>query len=86
MNIRVDVDLTPVELRKLLGMPDVEAFNQELMDKMLEKLRLGVEGYDPLELFNNYAKTANVGMDIFKAWMNMVSNSVPNTEKSGKSD
>ena len=50
MKIRVDVDISPKELREFLGLPDVEPLQQELLDKVAEQMRAGQEGYDPVAL------------------------------------
>ena len=69
MNIRIDIDVTPEEMRKLVGLPDVEAFNRELMDSVLERMKAGVEGYDPLTLFQPYLNQTMAGMDAFRKMM-----------------
>ena len=51
MNIKVDVDITPEELRRLMGLPDMQEFNRAIMDEMLNRMRMGVEGYDPSAFF-----------------------------------
>lgn len=50
MKIRVDVDISPKELREFLGLPDVEPLQQELLERVRENLRSGQEGYDPAAL------------------------------------
>ena len=66
MKMRIDVDITPEEMRRLMGLPDVETFNRELMDQIREKMMAGVEGYDPLSLFKPYFSSTIVGMDVFR--------------------
>lgn len=66
MNIKIDVDLTPEEMRRLVGLPDVQEFNKQVMDKMLEKLMLGAEGYDPMSLFQSSIMNNS---DFTKRWM-----------------
>jgi len=65
MNIRVDLDVTPEEMRKLMGLPDVEAFQRQLLDDIRERMVQGVEGYDPMALFEPYMKNSLASMD----WM-----------------
>lgn len=65
MNIKIDVDVTPEEMRKLMGLPNVEGFQQQLLDDIRERMQRGVEGYDPLVLFEPYLKSSLAGMD----WM-----------------
>lgn len=66
MNIKIDVDMTPEEMRRLVGLPDVQEFNKQVMDKMLEKLTIGAEGYDPMSLFQSSIMNNS---DFTKRWM-----------------
>ena len=34
MKVNVDIDMSPEELRKLLGLPDVEPLQREMMEKL----------------------------------------------------
>jgi len=54
MNFKIDIEVTPAELRKLLGMPDVEAFQREVMGDLRKRMLEGVDGYDPMKLFQPY--------------------------------
>jgi len=66
MKITVDLDITPEELRKLFGLPDVEAFQRELMDDIRERMASGAEGYDPLKLFQPYLSGTLASWDLFQ--------------------
>jgi len=50
MKISIDVDLTPEELRRFLGLPDVQPLQDELMGKLRERVQSGGEGLDPAAL------------------------------------
>ena len=63
MNFKIDIEMTPEELRKVLGLPDVETFQQDMMDKIQERMEQGVEGYDPLTLFQPYMASSLGSMD-----------------------
>jgi hypothetical protein len=65
MNVKIDIDVTPEEMRRLMGLPDVEGFQQQVLDDIRERIRQGVDGYDPLVLFEPYLKGSIAGMD----WM-----------------
>lgn len=68
MNITVNVDMTPEELRRVMGLPDVQEFNREVMTQMLQKMQAGVEGFDPLTFF----KPGVAGnADMFKQWVDL---------------
>lgn len=54
MKINVEFDLTPDEFRRALGLPDVEAFQQSLLDNIQRQMESGVDGYDPMSLMKPY--------------------------------
>lgn len=54
MNVKIDIDITPEELRKLFGLPDVEGFQRQIMDDIRQRMIEGADGYDPLKLFQPY--------------------------------
>lgn len=70
MNIRFDVDITPEEVRRLMGLPDVQAFNEKVMSDMMEKLKAGADGYDPMSIFQSSVMN---NTDMMKQWMGMLS-------------
>jgi len=69
MNIKIDVDMTPEEMRRLVGLPDVQPFHDELMNKLREQLNAGAEGYDPLTLFKPYMNSAVNSVEMFQRFM-----------------
>ncbi|MBN3560580.1 MULTISPECIES: DUF6489 family protein [Aliamphritea] len=82
MNFKIDVEMTPEELRKVLGLPDVAAFQQEMMDKIQENMAAGAEGYDPLTLFQPYMTNSLGSMDALqKMMLNMMTSYTNNTNK-----
>ncbi|MEA2119448.1 hypothetical protein [Halovibrio sp. HP20-50] len=54
MKINVEFDLTPDEFRQSLGLPDVEAFQKNLLENIQRQMESGVEGYDPMSLMRPY--------------------------------
>ncbi|QGU33030.1 DUF6489 family protein [Thermochromatium tepidum] len=66
MKITVDVEITPEEMRKLFGLPDVEAFQRQLMEDIRERMQAGAEGYDPLKLFQPYLSGTLASWDYFQ--------------------
>lgn len=66
MKINIDLDISPEELRKLFGLPDVEAFQRQLMDDIRERMAAGAEGYDPLKLFQPYLTGTMASWDLFQ--------------------
>ncbi|RBI65338.1 hypothetical protein DQ400_18450 [Vreelandella sulfidaeris] len=54
MKINVEFDLTPDEFRQSLGLPNVEAFQKNLLDNIQRQMESGVEGYDPMSLMRPF--------------------------------
>lgn len=71
MKINVTFDMTPDEFRRVMGLPDVQQFQQELFNQMLEKMQSGEEGYDPLSLYQPMMKE---GMNAMGQFQNMMFN------------
>lgn len=57
MKINVEFDLTPDEFRRSLGLPDVEAFQQHLLDNIRQQMESGADGYDPLSLMKPFMQS-----------------------------
>jgi hypothetical protein len=66
MKITMDVEITPEEVRKLFGLPDVEGFQRQLMDDIRERMTAGAEGYDPIKLFQPYVSGTMASWDVFQ--------------------
>lgn len=77
MRITMDVDITPEEVRKLFGLPDVEGFQRQMMDDLRERMAAGAEGYDPLKLFQPYLTGGMAGWDLFQRLLSGASGRPP---------
>lgn len=66
MKFHIDVEVSPTELRKLMGLPDLEGFQQRMLDDIQARIEQGAEGYDPMELMQPYLKTSLAGMDMMQ--------------------
>ncbi|MBV0931929.1 DUF6489 family protein [Marinobacterium weihaiense] len=66
MNFRIDIEMTPEELRRALGLPDVSGLQQDMIDKVREQMESGAEGYDPLTLLKPYLNSGIGSMDAFQ--------------------
>jgi len=47
VNIKIDIDITPEEARRFLGLPDVSGLQEDMMRYVREKVGQGAEGFDP---------------------------------------
>lgn len=54
MRIKIDVDVTPQELRTFFGLPEVEPLQREMLEKIREKVQAGAEGLDPVSLMRPF--------------------------------
>lgn len=69
MKISVDIDITPAEMRDLMGLPDVSPLHQEMIDRIRQSMMAGEEGYDPLSLFRPYMTSSIAGLEGFQRLM-----------------
>ncbi|WP_432694904.1 DUF6489 family protein [Marinobacterium sp. YM272] len=69
MKFTINVDMTPEELRRALGLPDVSALQDEMVSRIKEQMDAGAEGYDPLTLFKPYM---NSGLGSMEALQKML--------------
>ena len=51
MKVNIQIEMCPEEVRKVMGLPDVEPMQKELMAKMQEKMNTYVDEMSDPELF-----------------------------------
>lgn len=76
MNLKIDLEVSPAELRKLLGLPDVEAFQRDIMNDLRKRMLDGVEGYDPVKLFQPYLTGTLASWDMLQKIVSAAGKSV----------
>ena len=54
MKINIEVDITPEEFRALMGWPDIQGLQNDVIAQFRENLAEKVQGYDPLTLMAPY--------------------------------
>lgn len=52
MKFRIDLDITPEELRRVMGLPDVQELHQEMLDKLRQNIE--IDGFDPAAMMKLY--------------------------------
>lgn len=60
MKIHVEFDLTPEEFRQSLGLPDVESFQRDLLERIQKQMESGAEGYDPMSLMQPFLQQSGM--------------------------
>lgn len=63
MKISVEFDISAKEVRQVIGLPDVEQLQQEVVDAIRERMVAGVEGFDPLSLLASLMPANLPGLD-----------------------
>lgn len=83
MKINITIDITPEELREALGLPDFNAFNQDFINKMSEKIKSG--NLDTEAFFQTMNPATNpIGKIFMKAAMQNMEMMKQNTPKNKK--
>ena len=59
MKVTVELDATPQEMRTMLGLPDVEPMQQEIIEKTRENILSAIESNDPANLMRMFMPTAD---------------------------
>ncbi|MGH7803869.1 MAG: DUF6489 family protein [Candidatus Binatia bacterium] len=58
MKVKLQFDISAKEVRQVIGLPDVEQLQKEVVDAIREKMVAGVEGFDPLSLMRSFISVA----------------------------
>lgn len=73
MKINVEFDMTPAEFRQAMGLPDVDAFQREMMSRIQQQMEAGAEGYDPWNLMQPFLQQGMTqGMTQFGNYQQMM--------------
>ena len=54
MKLNIEIDLTPLEARQFLGLPDVSALNEHVVAEMKNRLDANLAALAPEELMKNW--------------------------------
>jgi Family of unknown function (DUF6489) len=84
LKINIDIDMTPDEARKLMGMPDMEPLQKAMMVKLEEKMHEALdEMSQPDYLFKRFFPVGIQGMEQFQRMTQEVMERA--TQKAGSS-
>ena len=69
MKVNVEIDCTPEEARRFLGLPDVSKANEAYVDAMLKAMQ-GAGGLDQLQEYaKQLAPMGQMGMKLFEQFL-----------------
>lgn len=60
MKIKVDIDVSPEELRTFFGLPDVKPLQDDMLAQVRKQMHAGTEGYDPMTLLRPFLSAGGV--------------------------
>lgn len=63
MKFTVDVDCTPEEARRFLGLPDVQPMQEVLMRQIEERMQQGLSAMDPETMLKTWMPAGIQGME-----------------------
>lgn len=66
MKINIDIEMTPEEMRRLFGLPDLQAFHDQWLADLRERMTQGADGYDPTKLMQSYVSGTMASWDLFQ--------------------
>jgi hypothetical protein len=73
MKISVDVDCTPEEARRFLGLPDLTPVHQAYVDRMTKAVTDGVSAESFVELARQWGPMSEAGLQMWKSMVEGVS-------------
>jgi hypothetical protein len=66
MKITIDVDCTPLEARRFMGLPDVEPMQKAAMAEIERRMMIELERYSPEALFKAWLPFAGMNAEWFQ--------------------
>lgn len=66
MKVTVDVDCTPEEARRFLGLPDLTPVHQAYVDRMTKLAAEGISGDQVAELMKNWGPMSETGFAMWR--------------------
>jgi hypothetical protein len=69
MKMTVEVDCTPEEARRFLGLPDVSALNEHMVDEMKKRVEANMSMISPDELMKNWMSFGQGAQEQFRKLM-----------------
>lgn len=71
MKVKIDVDMTPMEARELMGLPDVRPLQEMWLAKMNAQMEEHLEQLSPDAMLNNWIKAASGNAEWMSELMKM---------------
>jgi len=69
MKINLELDMTPEEARRLMGLPDVSGLQAEMLEEMRRRMKSGVEAFDPQALLRAWMPAGAKSFEEFQRFL-----------------
>ncbi len=81
MKIRIKVDMTPVEMREFLGLPNVQPLQEEMLESLRRRMQSGIDDFDPVQMMRPFVAPDPAGMEAMqKAFWKSLSTLAPGAD------
>jgi hypothetical protein len=67
MKINIEIDISPIEARSFLGLPDVGPMQDEVLGEMKKKVMKNIEDFDPAKF--DPSKAMENYFSLYPQWM-----------------
>ena len=69
MKVHVEVDMTPEEARRVLGLPDVAKLQDEMMKEMQKRVKAALDTSDPEAMMRAWLPLGGQGFEQFQRFL-----------------
>lgn len=69
MKVNIEIDMTPEEARKMMGLPDVSALQARMLDEMENRMKAGLESSDPEAMMKAWMPMAAPAFEQFQKFL-----------------
>ena len=69
MKVHVEVDMTPDEARRLLGLPDVAKLQEEMLKEMQRRMKAALDTSDPEAMMRAWFPLGGQGFEQFQRFL-----------------
>jgi len=69
MKMNIEIDMTPDEARKFLGLPDVTKIQEKMMAEMEKRMKAAIDVNDPEAMMRAWLPFGGQGLEQFQRFM-----------------
>lgn len=69
MKVHVEVDMTPDEARRVMGLPDVAKLQDEMMKEMQKRMKAALDTSDPEAMMRAWLPLGGQGFEQFQRFL-----------------